>query len=92
MCFNYRSHIASVVRTFLSISHVLSFGMGSVAYCIKWSFGLYKGAIFIVMIFSYHVNMYLTHLKSFKHCRTEEKYAFHVYRVLLVVLSSDLSV
>lgn len=68
--YHFHLRIASVVRTFISISHVSSFDMGSVAHCIRWSFGLSQGVIFVLMSFYYHVNMYHTHSKIFKRCHT----------------------
>lgn len=68
--FHHHSHIVSVICTFIVIFQVSSFGMGITAYHVKRSFGLFQGKIFVMMSYSYHVDMFHTHFENFTHCRT----------------------
>lgn len=46
------------------------FGMGSVAYHVKWSFGLFQGVTLVLISPTSHVDMFYTHSQSFMHCHT----------------------
>lgn len=67
-CFHRRSHIASVIRTFIFIYKVSYFCVGIAS--IEWSFDLFQGEIFVIMSCSYHVGPFHTHFQIVMHCRT----------------------
>lgn len=46
------------------------FGMGSVVYCVKWSFGLFQRVALVLMSPSSHVDMFQIHSQRSMHCRT----------------------
>jgi len=68
-CFHHRLHITSVIHTFLFILQMSSFGMGSVAYHVKWSFGLLQ-RVTLVLMSPNLVSMFYTHSQRFMHCNT----------------------
>lgn len=71
MClFQCRLHIASFVRNFLFVWEVSSFGMGSVAYCEKLSFGLFQRVNLVLMSPPSYVDMFYAHSQRFMHCQT----------------------